>query len=64
MQVKHAVELEDGSYTYQGEITGHELKFLVEFAINELMMRGALPFLSDENEQVDALVHTENTTTQ
>lgn len=51
MKIKQAVELEDGSYVYQGEVTGPELKFFVEFAINELLMRGALPFLNDEEDE-------------
>lgn len=60
INIDHSVELEDGSYKYQGTITGRELDFLVEFAINELLMRGALPFLSSDGEAVDALVHAES----
>lgn len=64
MNINHSVELEDGTYKYQGTITGRELDFLVEYAINQLLMQGALPFLSEESETTDALVHTESTTAQ
>lgn len=60
MQISHSVELEDGSYTYQGTITGRELDFLVEYAINQLLMQGALPFLSEESEATDTLVMPEH----
>jgi hypothetical protein len=60
MQIKHSVELEDGSYTYQGNITGKELDFLVEYAINNLLMQGAFPFLTEGSETTDALVHAES----
>jgi hypothetical protein len=38
----------DGSYTYQGSFTGKELDFLVEFAINSLLAKGAFPFVHQE----------------
>lgn len=64
MQIKHSVEMEDGSYTYQGNITGKELDFLVEYAINNLLMQGALPFLHEHGEATDALVMPESNTEQ
>lgn len=48
MRIKHSVEKEDGTYVYQGEFTGVELNFLVEFACNELMRVGAFPFIMKE----------------
>ena len=45
MKIKHSVQLPDGEYTYQGEFTGRELDFLVEFAINSLLAQGAFPFV-------------------
>jgi hypothetical protein len=51
LNINHAVELEDGSYTYQGTLSGQELKFIVEFGINELLVRGALPFLQEDEEE-------------
>lgn len=38
--------MEDGSYTYQGTFEGRELDFLVEYAVNSLLAKGALPFVS------------------
>jgi hypothetical protein len=64
MQVNHSVELEDGSYTYQGTITGKELDFLVEYAINQLLMQGALPFLTEDGDVADALIHPESEVAQ
>jgi hypothetical protein len=45
LQIKHSIELPDGSYTYQGNISGKELDFLVEFALNNLVAQGAFPFV-------------------
>lgn len=64
MNIKHSVELEDGSYTYQGNITGKELDFLVEYAINNLLMQGALPFLNEASETTQGLVMPEAITKQ
>lgn len=60
ININHSIELEDGSYKYQGTITGRELDFLVEYAINQLLMQGALPFLTEGSEITDALVHSES----
>ena len=38
----------DGTYKYQGTLQGAELKFLVEYAINALMMSGAFPFVHED----------------
>lgn len=64
MHIKHSVELEDGSYTYQGNITGRELDFLVEYAVNSLLAQGALPFLTEDGEAIGATVMPESTTEQ
>lgn len=64
MQVNHSVELEDGTYKYQGTITGKELAFLVEFAINQLLMQGALPFLTGDGDAVEGLIMPESDTQQ
>lgn len=64
MNITHSVELEDGTYKYQGTITGRELDFLVEFAINQLLMQGALPFLMENSEATSALAMPESDTQQ
>lgn len=48
MELNHGVELEDGSYKFQGTLSGPELKFVVEFGINQLLMNGAFPFVHEE----------------
>lgn len=64
MQIKTSVELEDGSYTYQGTFSGKELDFLVEFAVNNLLMQGALPFVTEDGETYGNIVMPENDTEQ
>jgi hypothetical protein len=64
VQIKHSVELPDGNYQYQGNVTGKELEFLVEYAINNLLMQGALPFLNENSETVNSLVMSEVNTEQ
>lgn len=54
----------DGSYTYQGVLTGKELEFVVEVGINQLMMTGALPFLPDTSDKMNDLVMPANKTEQ
>jgi hypothetical protein len=53
LHIKHSVEKEDGTYTYQGEFTGKELDFLVEYACNSLMAQGAFPFIMKEKEDAN-----------
>ncbi len=56
MLIKHVIEKPDGSITLQADLGPAEVKFCIEYALNSLYERGALPFLSEES--VDAnLVH-------
>lgn len=48
MEIKHSVEMPDGSYVYQGKFEGKELDFLVEFAVNSLLAQGAFPFVHQD----------------
>jgi hypothetical protein len=64
MKINHSVELEDGSYTYQGNITGKELEFFVEYAINNLLAQGALPFLTEDGDTVKYMVVPETNSEQ
>lgn len=62
MEIKHAIEKEDGTYVYQGSFSGKELDFLVEYAINALLAIGAFPFVMEEmmdNSDVHAMSETE-----
>lgn len=52
MHIKHSVEKPDGTYVYQGEFTGKELDFLVEYACNSLMAAGAFPFIMKDTADV------------
>jgi hypothetical protein len=64
MKINHSVELPDGSYQFQGEITGKELEFIVEYGMNNLMAQGALPFLSEDSETVKYMIVPEKNTEQ
>lgn len=46
MKIVHTVEKPDGSVTFQGNVAGSELAFLLEYAVNGLLEQGALPFLT------------------
>jgi hypothetical protein len=46
IKINKSIETKDGGLTFQGEIEGPELNFLIEFALNELARKGALPFAS------------------
>lgn len=56
MHIKHSIEKPDGTYTYQGEFTGKELDFLVEYACNSLMAAGAFPFIVRNEEETSPAV--------
>lgn len=40
MQIDQVVETPEGTLKFDGELTGDELKFVVEFALNVLLSRG------------------------
>lgn len=46
MKINYIVEKPDGSATIQANLNEIELKFLVEFAINDLVEKGLFPFTS------------------
>lgn len=58
MKIKHSVETEEGNFVYQGEFTGPELEFLVEFAVNSLLAKGAFPFVHADTAE-DSIVPLE-----
>lgn len=64
IKISHSVELEDGTYKYQGTLEGRELDFLVEYAVNSLLAQGALPFLHEDGEDIASVVMPESTTEQ
>lgn len=64
MKIKHSVEKPDGSYVYQGEFSGKELDFLVEFACNSLMAQGAYPFVTKEKAETSSMPFPTTDTTQ
>lgn len=48
MQIKHAIERPNGDITIQANLGPAEVAFLLEYALNSLYERGALPFLTEE----------------
>ena len=47
MKVSQVVENADGSLSYNGNLSGDELGFVVELGLNILLARGALPVATD-----------------
>lgn len=45
---------------YQGEFTGKELDFLVEFACNTLMANGAFPFITADKLEASGMPFPDN----
>jgi len=50
MNVNHVVELPDGAVEFKGNLSPKETAFLLEFAINNLLAIGALPFVKDDKQ--------------
>lgn len=46
MNIKHLVEKEDGSVTFQGVLSGAELAFVVECGLDAIIAAGGIPFAS------------------
>ena len=61
MEIRHGVEKEDGTYVFQGVLTGNELKIVVETGINVLLAEGIIPFIAgnDDGEMEDASKYME-----
>jgi len=57
MRIKHAIEKPEGAVMIQAEFGPAEVAFLMEYALNSLYERGALPFLTEESTDVN-LIHT------
>lgn len=49
MNINKSVEQADGTYIFQGTIEGRELDFLIEYALNDLARKGALPYASTQS---------------
>lgn len=44
MEINKTVETPDGSVTFQGVLNADEVEFLISYAIQTLLAKGALPF--------------------
>ena len=51
MRVKVAIPQEDGSVEFTAELNDTEVGFLLDYAINSLMAKGAIPFSIKEQAQ-------------
>lgn len=45
MDINHTVETPEGEVVFQGTLNPVEVKFLLTYAINGLMAKGAVPFV-------------------
>lgn len=57
MQVKYSVEKEDGSVTFQGNLEGKELSFVIEIGLETLIKAGMVPFTSTSEDRKLASIH-------
>ncbi len=48
MQIKQAIQTENGEVEFSGNLGEPEVAFLLEYAINNLMRAGALPFVGSD----------------
>lgn len=48
MQISQVVELEDGAVKFEGNLSPKEVGFLVEWAVNNLIAQGILPYVIEE----------------
>ena len=62
MRINQVVETEDGAVTFQGNLTGPELAFVLEVGINVLVQRGAIPFASTKSTNIED-IHMEGVDT-
>lgn len=61
MRIDHIVEKPDGSLRFQGTLEGPELAFVVEFALNQLLLEGALPFIAKETHNAASVMDVADT---
>lgn len=52
MNINKVFEKEDGSVTFQGNLEGQELAFVIEMGLETLIHAGAIPFTSTENHSI------------
>lgn len=49
MQISQVIKTEEGTYTFEGELTQEELDLVMEVGLNTLMHNGSLPFATADN---------------
>jgi len=65
MKIKTIVEKEDGAYEFQAEISDIQHRFLLEYAIRDLVTRGLIPFADkDKESQIVQVEQTPETVLQ
>lgn len=45
LYIKTAIQTPEGEFEYQANLSEGEVSFLLEYAINSLMQKGAIPFV-------------------
>lgn len=48
MQISQVVELENGAVKFEGNLSSKEVGFLVEWAVNNLIAQGIMPYVIEE----------------
>ena len=62
MNVNKVFEKEDGSVTFQGNLEGQELAFVIEMGLETLIRAGAIPFTSTDGRQLIDIHETPDAT--
>ena len=52
MKIKHTIENEGGTVELQANLSADELSFVIELGLNMLLAKGALPFTTDNEANV------------
>jgi hypothetical protein len=47
LKINHSIENQDGSLTFEANLSEEELSFVVELGLNILLAKGVMPFTTD-----------------
>lgn len=61
IKINHVLEKPDGSVTFQGNLEGRELQFVVEMGLNLLLKEGAIPFVAKNTHNPASIVDASGT---
>lgn len=57
MKITAIVEKPEGNYEFTANLTEEQHRFLIEYAIRDMMTKGLLPFDSRHTPDTDVIIH-------